>query len=331
MLVLLGIAGCLVWRTSVVGLDRLAIIGKPGSEWWRLLTAPFIYNNIGYAFVTIGAIALFGWLLERRHGPVARRAPVPGRRRRRDRRDGGGLPASRSRSAATARRWRCSARGRSPICCRSAPARRSTGDLLGTVVIAVAVALMPLAVREASWLAGGVGAAVGFAIGLPLAQMQDRIRGLRDADRPGRAVVEPADQPARRSRPLGRRDGGEQAARGHRVDREPPPLLGDRVVEGREAPRRGRGCAASRRPPRPPPGRRAARARPRSRAPRGRRPRPRGRWPSASSCRWPSRPKPVTSVRAWAPAARGAASGVAVERRHHRRRARSEGRRAGRA
>ena len=53
-----------------VGLDRLAIIGKPGSEWWRLLTAPFIYNNIGYAFIALGAIALFGCLIERRHGPA---------------------------------------------------------------------------------------------------------------------------------------------------------------------------------------------------------------------------------------------------------------------
>ena len=44
---------------------------SPGPHWWRLFTAVFTYNNTGYAFVTLGAIALFGWLLERRHGPIA--------------------------------------------------------------------------------------------------------------------------------------------------------------------------------------------------------------------------------------------------------------------
>ena len=34
-----------------------------------MLTAPFTYSNTGYAFVTLGTIALYGWLLERRHGP----------------------------------------------------------------------------------------------------------------------------------------------------------------------------------------------------------------------------------------------------------------------
>jgi hypothetical protein len=48
------------------------------------------------------------------------------------------------------------------------------GDMLGAVVIAVTVALLPLAVRDASWLAGGVGAALGLVIGLPLARLADR-------------------------------------------------------------------------------------------------------------------------------------------------------------
>ena len=174
VLVLLGIAGCLVWRTSVVGLDRLAIIGKPGSEWWRLLTAPFIYNNIGYAFIALGAIALFGWLIERRHGP----APVVALF----------LVGGVGGIAATAAAYPVpSALGGNGaalalICAWAVPDLLSLrageeieGDMLGTVVIAVTVALLPLAVREASWLAGGVGAALGFAIGLPLAKMQDRI------------------------------------------------------------------------------------------------------------------------------------------------------------
>jgi hypothetical protein len=48
------------------------------------------------------------------------------------------------------------------------------GDLIGTAAIAVAVALMPLAVTDASWVADGVGVATGFAIGLPLALLGER-------------------------------------------------------------------------------------------------------------------------------------------------------------
>ncbi len=48
----------------------IGIYGKPGSHWWRLLTSPFVYRNTGYAFVALGTIAVFGWLLERRHGPI---------------------------------------------------------------------------------------------------------------------------------------------------------------------------------------------------------------------------------------------------------------------
>src|SRR3981081_2459314 len=42
-LVLAGFVGCVLWRTSLVGLDQLAIVGKPGGHWWRLFTAPFTY------------------------------------------------------------------------------------------------------------------------------------------------------------------------------------------------------------------------------------------------------------------------------------------------
>ena len=60
VLVLLSLVGCLVWRTSLLDLTVSRSSGSPGSEWWRLVTAPFIYNNIGYAFIALGAIALFG-------------------------------------------------------------------------------------------------------------------------------------------------------------------------------------------------------------------------------------------------------------------------------
>jgi len=45
------------------------------------------------------------------------------------------------------------------------------GDLLGTAVIAGVVALIPLAVTDASWISDAVGVAAGLLIGLPLARL----------------------------------------------------------------------------------------------------------------------------------------------------------------
>jgi membrane associated rhomboid family serine protease len=173
VLVLLGLAGCLVWRTGLIGLGHIAVVGKPGSEWWRLLTAPFVYDNTGYAFVALGTIALYGWLLERRHGPVPVVALflVGGV---------GGIAA-----AAAAYPFPIALGGNGAalalLCAWAVPdllalraGEEIEGDLLGTAVIAAVVALIPLAARDASWIAGGVGAALGLAIGLALARLHER-------------------------------------------------------------------------------------------------------------------------------------------------------------
>src|SRR5438045_881739 len=55
---------------TVRRLQELRIRGEPGTHWWRLITSTFVYRNTGYAFIARGAIAVFGWLLERRHGPL---------------------------------------------------------------------------------------------------------------------------------------------------------------------------------------------------------------------------------------------------------------------
>ncbi len=51
--------------------DIGGIAGPVGSEWWRYLTAPFAYIDLGYLFVVGLALALFGLGLERRLGSVA--------------------------------------------------------------------------------------------------------------------------------------------------------------------------------------------------------------------------------------------------------------------
>jgi len=48
-----------------------AIVGEVGSEWWRYLAAPFVYDDVGYLFVIAVAIAVFVPPLERRLGTVS--------------------------------------------------------------------------------------------------------------------------------------------------------------------------------------------------------------------------------------------------------------------
>jgi membrane associated rhomboid family serine protease len=51
-------------------IDLGAIAGPVGSDWWRYLTAPFAYTDIGYLFVVGLALVLFAPGLERRLGSV---------------------------------------------------------------------------------------------------------------------------------------------------------------------------------------------------------------------------------------------------------------------
>ena len=174
-LVLAGFAGTLLWRAALVGSTHaIELWAQFGTHlWWRLLVAPFTYVNTGYAIVTLGAIAIYGWLIERRHGPLvvlvlfavgsvggaavtAADASLPlalgG--------NGGAL--------ALIIAWVI------PDLLSLRAGEEIEGDLLGTAVIGVVVALMPLAAPGASWVSAAIGALAGVLIGLPLALAGDR-------------------------------------------------------------------------------------------------------------------------------------------------------------
>ncbi|MCW2968211.1 MAG: rhomboid family intrarane serine protease [Solirubrobacteraceae bacterium] len=133
----------------------------------RLLYGVFAYFNGWYQLAVLLAIGLYGWLLERRHGPllVVALFVLGGI---------GGLavavsvdaPAVGANGAALA--LLCAWAMRDGLA-----ARRNhdyEGDLIGTAVISAVVFLMPAAVVGASWIAGGVGVLVGAVAGALLAR-----------------------------------------------------------------------------------------------------------------------------------------------------------------
>src|SRR5919202_1021179 len=130
-LVVLSLFGFLV--LSVVARADIAVAGPIGNEWWRVAASPFVYGSAWYELAAVVAIGVYGWLLERRHGPVV----------------------------VVALFLLCRARG-----------EEYDGDLLGTLVLALLLLLMPLAVPEASAIAGFAGGAAGLLCGLALARTQ---------------------------------------------------------------------------------------------------------------------------------------------------------------
>ncbi len=166
-LVVLSLFGYLL--LLAVNEGDVALVGDPGRQLWRIATTPFLYANTWYELAAVGAIGLYGWLLERRHGPwpVLALFVVCGM--------GGAalewlidpLPVALGGNGAAL----------GLLCAWAIPdvVARSRdedyeGDLLGTAVIGLVLLLMPLAVPEASAIAGFAGAALGLLCGLALAR-----------------------------------------------------------------------------------------------------------------------------------------------------------------
>jgi membrane associated rhomboid family serine protease len=134
----------------------------------RLISGAFVYDSSWYELAVLVAVGLYGWLLERRHGPI----PVvllffAG--------GVGGLAAA---TAAAPGPWFGANGAALALLCAWAmrdglAARRGEqydGDLLGTAVISAVVFLVPAFDPWASWVAGGLGVAVGALGGVLLAR-----------------------------------------------------------------------------------------------------------------------------------------------------------------
>ena len=160
----------IVWHARPQLLFEMAIIGPLEGHWWRLFTSEFINSNGVFAFLVLLSIAIFGWLVERRHGPLVVIAlflgagaagglvslavyPVPV------------LAGANGAALALLAVW-------------AVPDLRALragdyyeGDLLGAGAFAVLLLAAPFAVYGPGWLSGVVGGLLGLLIGSGLASM----------------------------------------------------------------------------------------------------------------------------------------------------------------
>jgi membrane associated rhomboid family serine protease len=145
---------------------HMAIVGPINGEWWKLFTSEFAYVYGLYAFVAIVTVAIFGWLLERRHGPVVVLALF----------FGAGVAGALVASAVYAVPVVSGGNGAALalLAAWAAPDLKAAragsyyeGDLLGAAAIAALLLAIPfaLAFSEASWLAGVTGGVLGLVLG----------------------------------------------------------------------------------------------------------------------------------------------------------------------
>jgi len=147
------------------------LVGGLHGDWWRLFTAQFAYSEGGgggvYAFVAILATGLFGWLLERRHGPAVVLALFLGAGAT------GALVADAVYTlpfvvGANAGALALLAAWAAPDLLALRDASHYEGDLLGAGAFAALLLAIPFVRPEASWLAGLTGGVLGLLVGVGL-------------------------------------------------------------------------------------------------------------------------------------------------------------------
>jgi membrane associated rhomboid family serine protease len=176
-LVVVSCVAWVAWRGGFVGLNKLVIAGPLHGDWWKLLSSQFTYENGLYEFVTLLAVAIFGWLLERRWGPAMVLALFLG----------GGVAGALAASAVYSEAIVVGGNGAALalLAAWAAPDLRAAragdyyeGDLLGAGALAALLLAIPFALEppEASWLAGVTGGALGLLVGLGLHQLDSHER-----------------------------------------------------------------------------------------------------------------------------------------------------------
>jgi membrane associated rhomboid family serine protease len=173
LLLVVPIVLTIVARAGWEGAVDLVLGGPVDGEWWRVVTTQFLYGGTGYEVAALGAVAIFGILLERRHGAWAPlfvflvggslgMLLVVGV-------DEGSVALGGNAGAlALLAAWAM----------RDVLDRRRgveiEGDLLGVLAIATLLVFLPLATVDAHALAGLGGGLAGIVMGLALARLPER-------------------------------------------------------------------------------------------------------------------------------------------------------------
>jgi membrane associated rhomboid family serine protease len=164
----------IAWRGAYVNFLNIDIAGPLHGDWWRLITAQFAYLSGIYQFVALLTIGVFGWLMERRCGPIAVIALFFAA-------GVAGALATLALYPHTAVVTGANGPALALVAAWAAPdlqaLRNRTaydGDLLGAAAFAIAILLMPAARQEVSWIAGLVGGAIGLLAGPGLARIGSR-------------------------------------------------------------------------------------------------------------------------------------------------------------
>jgi membrane associated rhomboid family serine protease len=169
------VAGALWWLAIIPLRDEgFRIVLDPLGEWWQVLTAPFVHLNSWYQFAALGSVAIFGWLLERKHGWLPMLAVWF-------------IGASGSLAIVKAVETDPFAMGASYgalalLCAWAVPIlleRRRVGDsdyddadMIGAGVIFVLLVLMPAARPEVDWIATAAGVVLGSLCGLLISRVR---------------------------------------------------------------------------------------------------------------------------------------------------------------
>jgi membrane associated rhomboid family serine protease len=172
-LVLASVVVTLGWRAGGWGIEPLILYDQTTDEYYRTVTTLFVYGQTGYEVIALASIFLFGWLLERRHGPWAPLLVFLAGGA------GGMFLAIAADDVTIARGGNGAALALlAAWAMRDVLGRRrgheDESDLLGALAIAAVLILLPLATEEASPLAGLGGGVIGVILGLLLARLRER-------------------------------------------------------------------------------------------------------------------------------------------------------------
>jgi membrane associated rhomboid family serine protease len=172
-LVLAALIVTLGARAGLWSTIDMVLLSTNTDEYYRTVTTLFVYGSTGYEIVALGAIFLFGWLLERRHGAWATLLVFFAAGA------GGMFLAIAGDDVVVARGGNGAALGLlAAWAMRDVLGRRrgleDDSDLLGALAIAAVLILLPLATEEASALAGLGGGLIGVVLGVVLARVPER-------------------------------------------------------------------------------------------------------------------------------------------------------------